>query len=152
MSQWVVGGLSIRDPWFVRSSHFAANVHVVVRLGHSGGTRFVLLVFVIVKPLSLFQLPQGPLVGICFMLPLSLILFWRKTAPEIAALLLMYGASASMRLPRALFMTVQVYCVHALARVVLHEMHSNSSHRQKSPNHESSLFFACQPQTTSHPC
>ena len=50
----------------------------------------------------------GPLSSFFFMLPLSLFIVSYDTSPEIAALLLMYGASFSFRLPRGLFMTVQV--------------------------------------------
>merc|ERR1719498_241286 len=50
----------------------------------------------------------GPLSSLLFMLPLAIFLVAYDVSPEIAALLLMYGASFSFRLPRGLFMTVQV--------------------------------------------
>ena len=43
------------------------------------------------------------------MLPLTLVLFYTKAPPEVAALLLMYGSSFAMRLPGALFSTVHCY-------------------------------------------
>jgi ABC-type multidrug transport system fused ATPase/permease subunit len=73
----------------------------------------------------------GPLSSLLFMLPLAIFLVTYDVSPEIAALLLMYGASFSFRLPRGLFMTVR-NCSRSITHFAIN--HKSNTNRCKSRN------------------
>eukprot|EP00936_MAST-01D_sp_MAST-1D-sp1_P003049 g3049.t1 len=80
----------------------------------------------------------GPACCALFMLPLALLLVYTREQPGIAGLLLMYGASCSMRLPGALFSTVEVEKRMVSAQRVVEYIEMEVESALKSPPHKTS--------------
>merc|ERR1711871_1150918 len=80
----------------------------------------------------------GPACCGLFMLPLALLLIYTREQPGVAGLLLMYGASCSMRLPGALFSTVEVEKRMVSAQRVVEYIEMEVESALKSPPHKTS--------------